>query len=80
VVLTLATDATYLVGSPGSATVTIADNDQPPPLPTVTVVASDASASEGGSNPGRVPFDKLIRNHAMTVKARRPERQSVDVE
>ncbi|HEU0011501.1 MAG TPA: Calx-beta domain-containing protein, partial [Verrucomicrobiae bacterium] len=52
VVLTLASDAAYLVGSPNSATVTIADNDQPPPLPTVTVVASDASASESGPNAG----------------------------
>jgi PKD repeat protein len=32
VVLTLAANAAYTVGSPGSATVTIADNDQPPPL------------------------------------------------
>jgi PKD repeat protein len=30
-VLTLSANSTYTVGSPGSATVTIADNDQPPP-------------------------------------------------
>src|SRR5439155_548243 len=32
VVLTIDSDTHYIVGSPGSATVTIADNDQPPPL------------------------------------------------
>src|SRR5258705_9528892 len=37
VVLTLASDAAYIVGSPNSATVTIADNDQPPPQPTITI-------------------------------------------
>jgi parallel beta-helix repeat protein len=53
VVLTLSSEAAYVVGSPNSATVTIADNDQPPPQPTVTVVATDASASETGPDPGR---------------------------
>src|SRR5258706_135829 len=43
VVLTLSANAAYTVGSPGSATITIADNDQPPPPPTVTVVATDAN-------------------------------------
>src|ERR1051326_3481219 len=54
VVLTVSSNSAYLVGSPSSATVTIADNDSnPPPLPTVTVVASDANASETGPDPGR---------------------------
>jgi hypothetical protein len=52
-VLTLSTDAAYVVGSPGSATVNIADNDQtPPPQPTVTVAATDANASESGQDAG----------------------------
>jgi hypothetical protein len=47
VVLTISANAAYTVGSPSSATVTIADNDTaPPPLPTVTVAATDASAAE----------------------------------
>lgn len=50
VIVTLAANSPYSVGSPGSATVTISDNDQPPPpeKPTVTVAATDASATEGG--------------------------------
>src|SRR5205814_2073087 len=53
VVLTISRVAAYNVGSPGSATVVIADNDQPPPQkPTVTVVASDANASEEGPDTG----------------------------
>src|SRR5204862_3956404 len=48
VVLTLSANAAYTVGSPNSATITIADNDQPPPPTTVTVVATDANASESG--------------------------------
>jgi hypothetical protein len=55
VILTLAANAAYTVGSANSATITIADDDSTPPpptLPTVTVVATDASASEAGPNPG----------------------------
>src|SRR5438876_888136 len=48
VVLTLSANSTYTVGSPNSATVTIADNDSAPSPPTVTVTASDANASESG--------------------------------
>ncbi len=50
VVLTLSSSFAYLVGSPASATVTIVDND--PPAPTVTIVATDESASESGADPG----------------------------
>jgi hypothetical protein len=49
VVLTLQENAAYLVGQPNSATVTIADNDRP----TVTVKATDAEASEAGTNKGQ---------------------------
>ncbi|MEW6302831.1 MAG: S8 family serine peptidase [Verrucomicrobiota bacterium] len=51
VVLTLSADAGYTVGAPSNATVVITDNDQAPPLPTVTVTATDAAASEEG-DPG----------------------------
>ncbi|HEY2951509.1 MAG TPA: LamG-like jellyroll fold domain-containing protein [Verrucomicrobiae bacterium] len=46
VVVTLATNAAYLVGVPGFDTVTIDDND-----PTVSIVATDALASEAGLDP-----------------------------
>ena len=53
VVLTLSSDAAYVIGSPNSARVDIEDNDrEPPPTPTVTVVASDANASENGPDAG----------------------------
>jgi hypothetical protein len=48
VILTLTSGTGYNVGSPSAATVTITDND----LPTVTVVAGDAAASEAGPNTG----------------------------
>src|SRR5947207_1308937 len=40
VMLSLSPDAAYSVGSPNSATVTIHDNDQPPPPPTADFTAS----------------------------------------
>jgi hypothetical protein len=46
VVLTLTPDDCYGVGTSSSATVTIADNDTGPALPSVTVSATDASAAE----------------------------------
>ena len=48
----LMANADYTVDSPNHATVTIADNDQPPTLPTVTVVDSDGNAAESGANSG----------------------------
>lgn len=42
--VTVETDGAYSVGSPSAATVTIADNDRP----VVTIVATDATASEAG--------------------------------
>jgi hypothetical protein len=67
VVLTLRADAAYTIGSPGSATANIADNDSPPPsdAPRVQVVASDYLAKfsaldeqYGGTrpNPGEFVF------------------------
>src|SRR6266480_2134118 len=53
VIVTVVAGAGYSVGSPGSATVTIHDNDQPPPQkPTVSVVATDPDASEQGPDVG----------------------------
>ena len=48
VILTINANATYQVGTPGSATVTIADAV----LPAVTIAAPDSAASEAGANPG----------------------------
>ena len=52
VIVTVSSSTAYTTGSPGSATVTIADNDSGPTLPTVTVAATDASAGEAGPNVG----------------------------
>jgi hypothetical protein len=49
VILTLSSNASYTIGSPSNATVTIADNDV---LPTVTIVATDANAAEEGLDTG----------------------------
>jgi parallel beta-helix repeat protein len=49
VTLTLSASAAYIIGSPNSATVTIADNDQPPPeRPVVSLTSADLLASEAG--------------------------------
>ncbi len=48
VIATLSANASYTIGTPNSATVTIADNDNP--IQTVSIVASDASAGEVGLN------------------------------
>src|SRR5439155_21015776 len=69
VVLTLTADAAYDVGSPNSAAITIADNDQPSSqLPTVSVVATDAHASEQGPDPGKFTFTRTgDTSSAVTV-------------
>ena len=69
VVLTLTADAAYDVGSPNSAAITIADNDQPSSqLPTVSVVATDADASEQGPDPGKFTFTRTgDTSSAVTV-------------
>jgi hypothetical protein len=48
VVLTLAPNAAYVVGSPGTVTVPIASNDPP----TVTIAATSPTATEVGPTPG----------------------------
>jgi hypothetical protein len=47
VVVTLNAAATYTVGAPSNATVTISDDE-----PTITLAVTDGSASEAGSDPG----------------------------
>ena len=71
-ILTLSTNATYSIGSPGTATVTIADDD----VPTVTVSASDAAAAEAGSDTGTYTLSRtgattaaLTVNYAMSGTA-----------
>jgi len=49
--LTIASDPTYIVGAPASATVTLVSNVVIT-LPTVTVTATDANASRVGLDPG----------------------------
>lgn len=56
VVLTLADRVPYLLGTPTSATVTIADVSGPPP--SVTVSATDSAASELASDPGTFTFTR----------------------
>jgi large repetitive protein len=53
VTVAIVANSAYTVGSPGNATVTIADNDQAPlPRPVVAVLATDALASEAGPDNG----------------------------
>jgi hypothetical protein len=52
--VTLSVNAAYIVGTPSQATITIADND----LPTVTVNATDAAASETGPDTGTFTFSR----------------------
>ncbi|MCX5683045.1 MAG: PA14 domain-containing protein, partial [Planctomycetota bacterium] len=54
VILTLATGAGYGIGSPSSATVTIADND----LPAVVLRATDSHAYEAGQHKGTFTFTR----------------------
>jgi subtilisin family serine protease len=60
VLLTLAANDAYTVGSPDSATVSIADNDQPPPPeePVITLSEFDPEALETGPNPGVIRFHR----------------------
>jgi fibro-slime domain-containing protein len=64
VVVTLSGGSGYQVGTPSSATVTIADN--PPPV--ATIVATDPQASEIGLDPGQftITLDKIASTN-LTV-------------
>lgn len=57
--LTIAPNPAYVIGSPASATVTIADD---PPI--VTVIATVAQASEAGPVPGELTFNRSGGNLA----------------
>src|SRR5204862_4144213 len=64
VILTLAADAAYSIGTPASATVTIADGN----LPTVSLAATDPHASEAGQNIGLYTFTRNgCTSNSMTV-------------
>src|SRR5207247_1177398 len=53
--LALLADSAYTIGSPSSGVVTIVDDDlPPPPPPTVTMQATDATATEAGSTNGTI--------------------------
>ena len=69
VILTIVASAAYTTGSPNSATVTIADNDQPAPAPVVSVVASDMLAGEIGPDTGAFQISRTgSTNAAVTVR------------
>ncbi len=54
VILTLAAGTGYVPGTPAAATVVIVDDD----VNTITLVASDAVASEAGGNPGALTLSR----------------------
>ena len=64
VIETIAPSGNYSVGTPGSATVTIADDDRS----TVSIVINDATASETGGNKGQFTISRTAPlNVALTV-------------
>jgi len=63
-ILTLVTSAAYQIGTPDSATVTIADDP-----PVVDVVATDPDASEAGPDPGAITFTRRGGNLAQSLTA-----------
>lgn len=64
VILAVQSGSGYVVGSPASATVTIADDDRS----TVTITANDASASESAGNSGQFTVTRTApTNVALTV-------------
>jgi hypothetical protein len=64
--LTISSNAAYTIGSPSSAAVTIADNDQPVDKPVVTITAPDASAGE----PSNHGYFVVSRTGATSVSLR----------
>jgi hypothetical protein len=68
VVVTLSANAAYSIGSPSSATVTIQDDDCGT-LPTVSIVATDAIATEAGPTTGTFTVSRTGSTAAaLTVK------------
>lgn len=64
VILTVAAGSGYVIGTPSSATVTIADDDRS----TVTITANDPTASETAGNPGQFTITRTApTNAALTV-------------
>jgi hypothetical protein len=64
VIETIATNAAYTIGTPNTATVTIADDDRS----TVSIVANDAGASETAGNKGQFTITRTAPlNVALTV-------------
>ncbi len=64
VIETINANAAYTIGTPSSATVTIADDDRS----TVTLVANDDTASETAGNPGQFTVTRTApTNVALTV-------------
>jgi Calx-beta domain-containing protein len=64
VIVTVTANALYTVGSPSAATVTISDDD----LPSVSVMATDASASEAGGDVGTFTISRVgATTGALTV-------------
>ncbi len=61
----VAQGAGYVVGAPSEATITISDNDKP----TISIAASDATASEPGANAGTFTFTRVndTKKDAVTV-------------
>ena len=68
--MSIAANSNYVVGTPSSATVTIADNDT---LSTITIVATDATASETGPGTGTMRITRSGGNNtlALTVSTTR---------
>ena len=61
-ILTISTNSSYFVGTPNSATVTILDDE-----PTVTVTASDSSATEQGQSTGVFTITRSNAGNALAV-------------
>ena len=66
VVLTVAADGAYVVGSPSNASATIADDD----LPVVTIEETDGSAAEAGQDPAVLTVRRTsdVINYPLTVR------------
>src|SRR6185369_15245703 len=61
-ILTISSSASYAIGSPGAATVTIHDDE-----PTITVTATDSNAAEPGSDVGVYTFTRSNLGNALVV-------------